>query len=104
MTDFKDLISVADAAVIDVLSDRTVTVRRNGVVIGDGIKTIYDSQMQDIDSNGLIQGLRPGFTFDKADLTESTLQDGDKIIDGTRTWHVYRPLTEDETMVTVLVG
>ena len=104
MTDFNDLAAVADAAVMDILSDKTVTIKRNAVAIATGIKAIYDSEMQDIDSSGLVQALRPGFTVNKADLSVATLQEGDRIIDGARTWYVRRPLTEDVTMITVLVS
>lgn len=104
MTDFNDLAAVADAVVMDVLGDKTVTITRAAVPIATNITVIYDSEMQDIDSNGLIQALRPGFTVNKADLSESTLEEGDQIIDGARTWKVLRPLTEDATFITVLVG
>lgn len=111
MTDFRDLMAVADAAVVDMLHDKTVTVKRDGVVVSsdatdssETIKAIFDKDMQVVDSNGLIQGFADAFTLNKADLTVSTLKERDEIIDGTKTWYVMRPQAEDATMINVLVS
>jgi hypothetical protein len=103
MTDFRELMISADAVVVDALGDKTVTIKRNAAAIATDIKVIFDQEMQDIDSNGLVQGLRPGFTINKADLSTDTLRERDEIIDASKTWRVVRPLYEDESIVTVMV-
>jgi hypothetical protein len=104
VADFAATTRRRDALIVSRLGDKTVTIKRNSAAIATDIKAIFDSELQDVDASGLIQALRPGFTINKADLSKSTLEERDEIIDGNRTWRVLRVLYEDASMITVLVG
>jgi hypothetical protein len=104
MPDFESLIALTDSLVVGVLGDKTVTILRNKVSIATDIDALFERELQDVDSSGLINGVRPGFTLNKADLSVDTLVERDEIVDSVKTWRVIRPLFEDEGMITVLVG
>lgn len=101
---FADLITDADAVVLDMLGDKTVSITRDGQAIATDISAIYERDLQELDANGLVNYYSNGFTINKADLSVDTLKESDEINDGQKTWKVRKPLAEDQSIITVVVA